>query len=218
MKYIIFDICGTLYDANTSFAFIENVLIKYNRSYRIIYQILKSLPGRIVNKILFHLFNYDLYKQVTTRFLRNHSEEVIANLSKEFVVNYLKHKERKDVINLLNQFRKNNWKIVFISAAYDFIIKEVANFYGVEDFFASTLEKNNGKYTGRYKDDILDKKHEIFQTNFKDVEELIVVSDNKTDYELFKLANNKYVITNKRDMAFWSKKDLGNVQFIKVGS
>ncbi|MDQ1000800.1 HAD superfamily phosphoserine phosphatase-like hydrolase [Neobacillus niacini] len=218
MKYIIFDICGTIYDANTSFAFIENVLIKYSRTYRTIYKILKSIPGRIINKILFKFFNYDLFKQVTTRFLRNHSEEFIANLSKEFVLNHLKPKERKDVINLLNQYKGDKWKVVFISGAYDFIVKEVANFYGVDDYYASTLETKNGIYTGRYKDDILDKKHVIFQSNFKDVEELIVVSDNKTDYELFKLAKNKYVITNKRDMAFWSKKDLGDVQFIKVGS
>ena len=29
MKYAIFDICGTIYDTNTSFSFIENILIKH---------------------------------------------------------------------------------------------------------------------------------------------------------------------------------------------
>ena len=33
----------------------------------------------------------------------------------------------------------------------------------------------------------LENKLNIFQSNFKDVDELIVVSDNKTDYELLKI-------------------------------
>ena len=118
---------------------------------------LKSFPGRVINKILFEFFNYDLFKQVTTKFLKSYSPEFIESLARDFVIDHLKPKERQDVINLLKYYKENNWKIVFISGAYEFIVKEVANFYGVKDFYASTLEINDGKYTGRYKEDILGK-------------------------------------------------------------
>jgi HAD superfamily phosphoserine phosphatase-like hydrolase len=217
MKLVVFDICGTIYDSNTSFDFLENYIVTQNFNNQLKYRILKSIPVRVLNKILIRSFNYDLIKILATKMLSNLSTEFIELQSKEFVKNYLHGKEREYVTKLLDKYRKENWQIVLISGAYEFIVKEIAQFHDVNNFFASTLEVKEGKYTGIYSNDIIEIKKDIFQQNFEDIDELVVVTDNKTDLELLKLANFKYIVTDEKNLNFWKRQEFEDVEYIKVG-
>ena len=93
-----------------------------------------------------------------------------------------------------------------MSGSYEFIVKEVASFYNVDDYFASELEVENGLFLGIYKKDILLSKLEILKYNYKKFEELIVVSDNKSDLELMKVADKSFAVCNRaKDCSFWNQ-------------
>ena len=74
-----------------------------------------------------------------------------------------------------------------MSGAYDFIIKQVANILK-QTILPLKLHKKK-LYIGKFEKDILMNKYNIFKENFKNFEDLIVVSNNKTDLKLMNIAN-----------------------------
>ncbi len=49
---------------------------------------------------------------------------------------------------LIESHRTNSDQLLIVSATNEFLVSAVANLYGIDDYLATRLESNNGKYTG----------------------------------------------------------------------
>lgn len=205
MKIAVFDVCGTLYDANTTFDFLDSYFCE-NKKYRFFRKISGLFPVKILNHYVYKYFKLDMIRVYATGFLKNNSIEDIAVYSKSFVNEHLSKKVNKDIVFMLEEYKKSGYKIILMSGSYEFIVKEVGVYFDVEHFYASKLETKNNVYTGKYEQDLLLSKYQLLSEEFPNITELIVVSDNKTDLDLMLAANHAYAVCNKKKhYKFWEQ-------------
>jgi len=199
-----------MYSANTTFFFLDS-FFESNSEYQRFRKFTKLYFVKVLNAIIYKITKKDLIRLYATKFLKGFSVDDIESYCKEFVENSLFKKEQKVIIDKLKDYQARGYKIVLMSGSYEFIVKEVANFYNVDDYFASELEVEDGLLLGKYKKDILLSKLEILKYNYKKFEELIVVSDNKSDLELMKAADKSFAVCNRvKDCSFWNQYDFIN--------
>ena len=212
-KIAIFDVCGTLYNVNTTFSFLD-FYFKKNKNYLVFRKIVKLLPIKAINYLFYKFFGKDLIRIIGTFFLKNQKLSDITKSSDVFVRNILSKEVKEKIFTKLKYYKQNGYYIVLMSGSYDFIIKEVANYLDVNDFFASKLKTKNKIFSGKFDKDILMSKHDLFKKNYKDFKKLIVVSNNKSDLNLMNLADQAYAVCNKKsDFKFW--KNYKNIERIK---
>lgn len=203
MKIAVFDVCDTLYNVNTTFSFLDEYFLE-DKKYLFFRKITKLFPIKVANYFIYRFFKKDLIRIYATTFLKNKSTEEIQSYSHKFVNETLVSKVKETISLMIKEYKKQGYAIVLMSGSYEFIIKEVAHYFGTDYFYASKLELHNESYTGRYEKDILLTKYELLHNKFADIHELIVISDNKTDLALMQSADKAYAVCNKeKDCIFW---------------
>lgn len=215
MKIAVFDVCGTLYEVNTTFDFLDFYL-KENRKYVLLRKVSQSLPGKVGWHVVSRLVKVDLLRLLVTRFLKKQSYTDLDEAAREYVYEKLETKRQFEVIDLIAKYRDEGFSIVLMSGSYNFIVKHVCARFEADDYSASELEMDHSSCTGRYKFDQLLSKRETLLEKYPEITELNVVSDNLNDLHLMEMANNGYAICNKaKQERFWRSKDLANVTVMK---
>jgi len=205
MKVAVFDVCDTLYDVNTTFFFLDHYF-QNSMKYQRFRKFTKLFVVKAFNHLFYKTFKLDLIRLIATRFLDGEDIGKVQAYSSDLVKNQLSFRENKRIVTMLNDYQKRGYVIVLMSGAYEFIIQEVADRFGVSKIFASKLFIVSNHYTGQFEQDVLLKKHEILEQELGEWDELVVVSDNKTDLELMQLANEAYALCNKpKNCEFWRK-------------
>ena len=204
MKQIaIFDVCDTLYNVNTTFQFLDQFLIN-NKKYFFFRKISKLFLVKVLNYFFYKLFDVDFIRTLGTLFLKGKKVEEIKNFTYKFVQNNLALEIKKIIAIKINYYKNKGYQIVLMSGSYDFIINEVANYFNINEFYASKLKIVDGVYTGKYDKDILIKKNELLMEKYDTIDELVVISNNKTDLNLMMSADQAYAVCNKeKDFKFW---------------
>lgn len=205
MKIAIFDVCGTLYNSNTTFDFLDNYFSN-NKKYLFFRKISNLFIVKVLNHYIYKYMKIDIIRIYGTSFLKNETINNIHDYSKKFVYKNLEPKIKSNIYDMLKTYKNNNYKIILMSGSYEFIIEHVSSYVGADSFFASELEKSDTLYYGSYKKDILLNKYQLLKENFPNITELIVISDNKTDLNLMLEANEAFAICNKKKhYGFWEK-------------
>jgi len=218
MRIAVFDVCDTLYRANTSFAFLDSYFSN-NRKYRLFRRLSRSLPGKLISYPFFRWMKFDLVRILATRFLAGEDVRKIENVSREFVFNQLVTKINPETETLLRELKEKGYKIVLMSGSFGFIVSHVTAYFDADDFFASELASSGGRLTGKFRADQLYTKKGRLESVYPQIEELVVVSDNKTDLELLKMADEAYIVCNKkRDLVFWQEQfsDSPKVRYLET--
>ena len=202
-QIVVFDVCDTLYNTNTTFKFLDKIFIN-NKKYKIFRKISKLFPVMLLNYLFYKLIKIDFIRAFGTFFLKGEKVQEIKKISNNFVYQDLVL-EIKTIISKKIEFYKNKgYQIVLMSGSYDFIIKEVAEYFNVDEFYASKLCILNGEYTGKYDKDILMNKHDLFKENYTNLDQLVVISNNKTDLDFMNSADQAFAVCNKeKDFKFW---------------
>jgi len=214
MKIAVFDVCGTLYDSNTTFDFLDDYFSK-DKKYRLFRKFSKSLVAKVLNYPFYKFFYYDIIRIIATGFLKNIPKETVDSAMNEFVFEKLESKIKNDIYTLLTEYKKKGFTIILMSGSYSSIIKNVNQYFQTDGYFASELEVLNDKYTGKFMSDQLFNKKEVLLEMYPNITELIVLSDNLTDYELMKEADYGYAICKKpKQVAFWKSKNLPHVKIV----
>ena len=214
MKIAVFDVCGTLYDSNTTFDFLDD-FFKDSKKYNLFRKISSSLFWKIVNYPFYRFFKFDITRNIATYFLKGYTKKELNIATKIFVYGKLEGKIKIDIYDLLKTYKEKGFIIILMSGSYSPIIDHISTYMDADYFFASQLEIVNDKYTGRYSVDQLFNKKEVLLKNFTNISELVVASDNKTDYELMKIANKGYAIANnKKQILFWKSKKIPYVEIV----
>ena len=213
MKIAVFDVCDTLYNVNTTFSFLDNYFSE-NSKYLFFRKISRLFPVKVLNHFVYKVLKKDIIRSYGTSFLKGKSIREIQRHSKVFVSKDLVSEIKDVTVSMMHKYRDNGYKIVLMSGSYAFIIQEVAAYFSTDSFYASKLNISNGNYTGKYDEDILLDKYELLKKEFEEIDELIVVSDNKSDLTLMQAANKAFAICNKeKDLEFW--KPHANITCIK---
>ncbi|MGZ5486831.1 MAG: HAD family hydrolase [Nitrososphaeraceae archaeon] len=215
MKIAVFDVCDTLYASNTTFEFLDFYLNK-SFKYRYFRKFSKSIAGKLLNYPFLKLFEKDIIRLIATGFLGGYPEQQVNIAAKYFVNNQLKDKIHKNIHELLLQYKAQGFLIILMSGSYNIIVKNVCDYFHADDYFASELEIINEKLSGNYSSDQLFNKKQALLAKYPYFTELVVISDNKTDYQLFEIANEAFAVcVSTKQENFWKHKKIKHLKLIK---
>ena len=201
---IIFDIRGTLYDSNTTMDFCEYRVSGKNK---IILKLSKTIFGKVINKISVKLFDYDFIRILHIKTLKGLKDTEIES---DFVDTYLENKKIEEVHEILKNYNKED--LTLVSATIEPVAKAIAKKLGSLNYLATTLEYHEDKCLGKIKDDLLGNK----QHYFKNQEIEFIITDNKSDLDLCKMAKEVVIVSKKKNLVFWQNQDLKLQKIIEV--
>lgn len=213
-KILVVDLCDTLYTSNTTQDFF-NYTFANDEVYLKLKNKNKSFSFKVMNKLSNKVFKYDLSRALTTKILRDKESSKIDELVSKFLEGFLESKKINKVHEIIEEYKKNGYKIIMVSASYDFIGKCVAKKIGIDDVIASRAEVLDNKYTGRVAEDILHTKLSKFKEKFPSYEDLVMITDNTTDYEFVKETSKSYIVINKRNEEFWRSRKEDKFIFVE---
>lgn len=204
----IFDICGTLYHSNTTVDFCkwsENRIFRKN-----LLRFSTTIVGKIINKVLEKVFNYDWIRSVHILALKGKTTSLIEKQANKFVVDFLEKKKIKDIHQIMTPMNKDD--VILVSATILPVAKAIANHLGVPRFYGTTLIIENNRYSGKIENDLSGKKHRLFENlivNF-------IATDNLNDSKLCKMSAEVVIVSKVKHLELWSKKNIRIDKLIKV--
>lgn len=213
-KILAVDLCNTLYKSNTTQDFFE-FTFKEKDSYKKFKSKNDAFSFRILNKLSNKYLKKDISKKIITKLLEGMDKEDINNAVKKFIDDFLADKRIVKAEELIKEYKDKGYYVVMISASYDFIADEIARRLSVDKVIASTAEIINNKFTGIVKEDILYNKLDKFNKEFKDYSDLIMITDNETDYDFVKNTSKSYIIIHNKNKEFWIKRKNERLTFIE---
>lgn len=201
---IAFDVCGTLYQSNTTFDFVRYLFPRFSK-------LLFSLPARLLNKVCVRLFGFDLIRAVAIRRLKGVSKEELYCKADDFVEKVLNGLRIEATHDLLATFDRDN--VCLISASIDPVISAIAKRLQITCWYSSELSYINGFCLGGLSVDLLGRKHRLFEMERFS----IMVTDNRSDLLFVLRTNMSYLIANKNTIKFWgeNKREQDTIFFMK---
>ena len=216
---LVSDVCGTLFYENTTLGFIKFHLKEYSKFKFLIFLIITNDVSPIlwVFKLMERVFsNKDsLFKKLIILFLKGEDEIDIKNSAKLYTNLIFRTKKIKNVWNFLKKYKNENYRIILASSSIEPVVKEIAKKIKAE-YFSSTLEIKNLKYTGNILDNIHDNKIKYLKLlgiEYKKID--FFFSDNFEDLKLIKNAQKGVAIVHsfKRSI-FWKKNKIKNLLWV----
>lgn len=200
---VLVDICGTLYDSNTTFDFLD-FSIKGNK-YILFRKLSKLIFWKFFNKMSFRLLHLDLTRAIAVRFLKGMSREQLAQKMEIFYNESLSLLKQKEVIGIVDKNTSEGKRVILVSATLDFISKKISEVMDIKECYSTTLNYNEGICQGTIKSDLLSNKLEFlssqgFNENFN-----VSITDNFSDLDLLKVSEESIIITKEKNKARWEK-------------
>lgn len=201
---ILSDIDDTLFRSNTTYAFLSYVLRPFAlRSWK-----LRLLTGRwspvfLVLTVLGKLQGRDLVRARSLRLLLGLPKSLLEQQAPRFYDEYLAFKINDDVLALI---RNKKGSYYLISSTLDPVARIIGQRLEMTPL-SSMLEEANGKLTGNLLQDLTGKKHKVARelADRNPESRLVVVTDNRSDYDLVAMADERFVVIRKEsDKHFWA--------------
>ncbi len=218
-KYFLIDICGTLYQSNTTFDFIRYFFSETSWYIRL-EALRKNRIFRFCNAKVFEYMGIDCLRCLLIRHLKGYSKTQLQDMAHEFYQEYLETVINEPVIDIIEEKRAAGVRLVLVSATLDVIAKEVAEKLRIKDVFSSQLSYDEHNVClGKLQIDLLGKK--ITSLNSSDIVEPYygIITDNFSDLELIKKSEHSYVVTDKQYQNKWKsllKNNIYNYSFVAV--
>ena len=217
---LIIDICGTLYQSNTTFDF-----IKYHFGdtwrYRVISHLKKKQFISKLNYVWFRLTGMDIMRTELIKLLKGTDKSALLSMAIDFYNNFLLSRKNPECFTILNNYRKKGARLIIVSATLDIIAKTVAEQENINDWMASTLAYKNDICDGKLNEDLLGGKLcKLNQTLGMVEEKYDVITDNYSDVDIISQAKYAYLIqyNDKRDRwtHYLDKETLLKCEFIRI--
>jgi phosphoserine phosphatase len=203
---VLFDVCNTLYDSNTTFDFIAYTLQrKFPVRYRFFWWFTqKWSPLFVAGALWDKIFKKDILRSVAIRLLKGISKTELEQLAALFYKEHLGRKQIGDVLQMLYAAKEVN-EIWLFSNSLEPVIKMIALQLGVRYEATRLKYDQQGRFTGLLEWDMTGKKKEVFEQRFgKEVRLKMMCSDNKSDAPILSLAAQPYVVLYRHtDRKFW---------------
>ena len=205
---VIFDVCNTIYDSNTTFDFIAYVL---HRQHPLRYEYFKWLtrqwsPLFWLALILCKVLNKDIIRIRCVKLLRGISKAELNEWAEKFYNQHLLKRQVPEVCRLLTKAKQSN-EVWLFSNSIEPVVQVIAYHLDAK-YEATQIEYDmHENFTGNIVLDLAGRKQEIFEQRFgKDVQLKMMCSDNKSDADILKCAERPFVVIYKKaDKKFWRK-------------
>ena len=204
-EIVVFDVCNTLYDSNTTFDFIRYVTEKRGGKGKAALQLIsgRRSPFFVAAVVAGKLFKKDYVRELAVRLLKGIHKKEMQQLANSFYDEQLAHRGMQDVLALLKENREND--VWLFSNSLDPVIEAIASRLGVS-YEATQLEYDGaGRFTGRISRDMSGRKKEVFLQRFgQDARIKMMCSDNKSDFGILQLARHPYVVVyDQHHKKYW---------------
>ena len=208
MNLVLFDVCGTLIDGNSTQLYVDYLLengpVNFRAKHYKRWKTFFSLIAWIFRKF-FHL---DITRFIIRKCFSGIKQEEIINLNKKFSSFYLKKLKNHEHFLI----EKQKWKtIILVSASIDPPIQILAEFLSVP-YYASKLEQKNNILTWSFTEDLQGRKESIFKENkinLNNYKEISFYTDNKEDislisylYKTKKLSKVNIILLSENDRSY----------------
>jgi len=207
-QLIVFDVCDTLYQSNTTFDFIRFVLKEKKLSFKArLFRIFtfKYSPFFILFYLLQKITKQDICKQQCLALLKGFEQKELLELAKKFKQEDLEQKKITATHKMLQEFKQKKLPIVLLSASIDPVIQVIAEDLGLP-FLSSQISYSNQSFDGKLRFEMTGQKQtKLEEFGFDSTTELTVVTDNFSDKGLMTLAKNRYaVVYSEQAKTFWA--------------
>lgn len=196
IKNVYFDICGTLYESNTTNDFI------YYISDKNVFNLLmfKSNLVMVMNLLIFNLTGHNLLRKFYYSKLNGFSKETLFKLAEKFYFDFLINKKIDFSHDLLEKYKKQNTKIHLVSATIDPVCFVIANELNIDHYYSSELNYDQRKICmGILEKDLAGIKSKIIgEKNIG-----VVITDNLSDIDLINNSERIYIISKKSKYKKW---------------
>lgn len=199
-KILIIDICGTLYRSNTTFDMLDYYF--HNRKMYMLFAFLKKC--RLIsygNSLFFRFFRKDIMRYFAIKFLSGYSYTELHNMSKTFLLNFLRSRRNADVFRIIDSYRLCDAKLISVSATLDCIGEVVAEENNFALVYASELAYKDSICCGCLKRDLLGNKIQIIDE--LDIEKFDVITDNYSDADIIEKSSKAFLIQYKNKKNKW---------------
>lgn len=215
VKLVICDVCDTLYKSNTTFDFIRYLLKKEKGLKYFLFNIFTSKLSPVFYFMVLSgkLTQTDVIRKSVLKLLKGKTDNELNSAANSFYDDFLIQRENREVFELIDQNKNNN--VLLVSSSIDPIIGAIAGRHQIH-FYSSVLEKSESKTTGKLLTDLTGRKHEVVSREMKKnkADHLMVITDNKSDFDLVAMASERFVIISKEsEKDFWAQL---NPTFIRV--
>lgn len=215
---VLVDICGTLFDSNTTFDFLDYSIV--NRNYILYRRITKTFVWRLLNKTLLVTLGYDLSRTVAIRFLKGKNKMELDQLMETFYTEKLSTIKHQAVWDKIDDLKSNGNELILVSATLDFIATKIALKNGFKKVLSSKLSFENGICNGVISSDLLGRKIEFLEKEKICSPYNIVITDNFSDLNLIKASREAIIVCTNKKHRHWisvlQKNDYHNYEFILV--
>jgi phosphoserine phosphatase len=192
MKTVVFDVCGTLYNSNTTVDFAVFFLHKMGLHRRAL--TFSLLRVKLVAFAAYRLFGFNLREKCIGA-LDSWSKELIERTAVEFVNSELERKKNFVIFSILEKYlSEGNVEIYLASASIDSVVKAIADSLGVKWASSSLAYDSFGKCRGELANDITGSKMDVLQSVFGISSVDSFYSDNVEDIPASYKAENFYFI------------------------
>ena len=204
MNVVLFDVCHTLFDANTTYDFLAHYFPNDERMQRLLKR-RHSLWGRIRAK-----FGEEeqIQRLKAISLLEGESRSSLESGARVFVESL---KEIEPVVSMLNAAKAEGKKIALVSSSLDVVVAAVAARLGVDEFYASSLLFDGEICRGELGEDLLGNKAGLIDQAFSS-DHTTFVTDNFSDADCVDVVNKLYPVYKKGNLraeTFWRQRALG---------
>lgn len=201
---VLVDICGTLYDSNTTFDFLA--FHCQTHAYRRFRSVTRTIPWRLFNRLLVGCFGWDLTRVLAIRFLKGESRQALEEAVERFYMQVLKPLEIKQVQDLIRQWQAAACSLVLVSATLDVIAECIARHMGIDAVVATKLAYSDGICLGKMASDLLRNK----LSHLKSLKCLppyeAIITDNRSDLSLVLRSKRAFLVVDATSRPFWEKR------------
>ncbi|AKD01949.1 HAD-IB family phosphatase [Pontibacter korlensis] len=203
---VFFDVCGTLYNSNTTYDFYE-FLFRNHKKRRLLYACFKSKLAKAVWKTLALVGLSKIPRAVSLSFLANLDDNYVKQEAVAFVHKCLEPQKNLALHHKLMDAKRNGKTVVLVSASIHPIVEAIATKLGNVDFLCTSLGVANGKYTGSVDEDLEGIKLDKVEQKYGIKDNVTwFYTDNKEDLPLLMKVNHPNVVIRKqKDKLFWRK-------------
>lgn len=203
INYFIVDICGTLFQSNTTFDFLD-FWFKKESWYQRMKRLRRYKVIGFANSIFFRLFHVDVLRSYAISQLKGYSKTELQKMSNRFYEDYLSTVIHNDVVEIIEEKRKNGYELIAVSATLDCIADEICQKLNIPKKFSSTLDYDKyGICTGRLKKDWLAcKLVNLIEESINPPYDF-VITDNYSDVDIIKNSNFSYLIQYANSRKKW---------------
>ncbi|NJC06478.1 HAD superfamily phosphoserine phosphatase-like hydrolase [Sphingomonas kaistensis] len=211
MVIALFDLCDTLYAENTTVGFLRFASREEPA-------IASALQRWLENPLFFLLgavaqrLGRDLARERLVASLAGLPRDRIEHLASAYAERLEDTRSNTPLLVRLDEHRKRGDRVVIVSSSLAPVVEAVASRLGVEGHGSTLGFTNDGRCTGKITKDLTGAKPAIAAGLRGEGEWMIVYSDNRTDEELLRSADEGFVVLPAGKKTRWAGNDVNYIQ------